>query len=199
MVQSRLKLVAKIGGAVRHEKELRAAFFLRFDHVWVPGIFTDRHADAHTFHRHGALHHIAREQAHLVKDVEIGQEILVHHMSDLAALQHEITVMQLEVFANGRPTDAKRGAICTSLSQLGNLGIRGLDERGFHDQILRLIAGDKHLGQRHQIGTSVLASLPRRARFGSIASQVAHGGVQLRQRYAKSIRHVDVSLFRHRR
>ncbi len=189
LVEPGLELVAEIGRAVRHEDELGARFLERLDHVGIPGVLADRHAYAHAVHRDGTLHQIAREQAHLVEDVEVGQEELVSLPDDAAALEHVVGVVELAGRSHGRSADGERRAIRRRFDKPGDLGECCLDEDRLQDQVLRLVSGDEHLGQGDKVGTRGLALPPRVQRLGGVAVEVAHRRVELRQCHAEAVGH----------
>ena len=66
-------------------------------------------------------------------------------------------------------------------------------KRGFAHQILRVIARDKHLGQRNKIRSSIAALNPNVIGLVSIALQVANDWVQLPQSDPKRVCHSAAS------
>jgi hypothetical protein len=90
----------------------------------------------------------------------IGQFVLQDSGGDLAALQDVVGVVEAPVTVGGA-ADAQSGAIGAVTRQVRQLGQSGLGKGAFHDQVLGLVTGDEHLCQRHQIGASGLAFLPR--------------------------------------
>jgi len=64
----------------------------------------------------------------------------------------------------------------------------GLEGRAQH-QVLGLVAGQEHLGQRHEVGAGVAPRPPRREGLVGIVAQRAHGGVELCQCQAERVGH----------
>ncbi len=88
-----------------------------------------------------------------------------HRGRDLTVFEDVIAVVKLRALQR-RATDGQRRAIGAILGQLFDPGNRGLVKRRFHHQVLRVVAGDEHLGQRHHLGARrrAPAAQARRAR-----------------------------------
>ena len=85
--------------------------------------------------------------------------MLQHGRRNLAALKDVIGVVKLPI-AGQRAANTQRRTINDLPGKLCNrpLGMGG--KGGLQDQILRLIAGDEHLGQRHHLRARRPALLP---------------------------------------
>ena len=108
---------------------------------------------------------------------------------DAPALQKEIGIVQLARLAHRRPADRQRGAIGAIARQRRDLRQRRLHEGRLHDQVLRLVAGHEHLGQRDEIGAGVSPRAPRVPRLFGISGEVSDRRVELRQGHAKAFGH----------
>ena len=106
----------------------------------------------------------------------------------LPALQHVIRVIKPSALRE-RSADADGGTIRTIAGQRLDRLHRGTVEGWLEHQILCLVAGDEHFGQRQHIGSGGLRLLPRRAHAGGITVQIAHHGVELCECQAKTVGH----------
>ena len=113
-----------------------------------------------------------------IEDIVIGQVVFHHLRRDLAALQDEIAVERL-VAARQWSADADRGAIRAILRQLRQDLLHIGGKCGFAHQILQLVAGQKHLGKGDHIRACGLGLRPSGLGLRGIATQIAHGGVEL--------------------
>ena len=108
-------------------------------------------------------------------------------------LQDVIGVVQRDAF-EGRAADGDGGAVRAVAGQLLDLGDGGLVEGGLHHQVLRVVAGDEHLGQRDHVGAGVARRLPCLAGAGGVAREIAHRGVELCQCQAEPVSHAHAPL-----
>ena len=152
----------------------------------MPGVLANRHANAHAFDCNGAVNIAGRKQAVFVEHAVIGQFVLENLAADRAPLKDQVGIVERLLRAPGQtdpeggPVGASRGQLCCCAGQI-------IHEGGPADQILALVAGKKHLGQRHEIGAVPFALLPGGARLVGIAANVAHGWVHLCKRDAKAV------------
>ena len=126
--------------------------------------------------RHGAFDIGALEKAHFVKNIEVRQEMLARTRHDLSAAQGEIGVIKPLIFDHRRADGQRRtiGAVPGQPQQMNHcISHKG----GFRDQVLCLIAGQKHLGQGDKICPGRLAFCPGCARLFGVACDIPHGGI----------------------
>ena len=182
------RFAAVIGRSVRHQQYLCARFRQRFTHFGMPSVFADRAADAQRANAVGALRRRGREDALFVKHPVIGQIVFQNGCGDLALLQDVIGIIQLAV-AQMRPADAHCRTIGDLAGQTFDSG-HGVAHKGaFQHQILRLIAGDEHLGQCHHLRTRSAPLLPRIQCKCCVRVDGPQRGVQLCQCQAKRVGH----------
>ena len=81
--------------------------------------------------------------------------------------------------AQGRPMPSG-GPVGRLRRQRLYLGHGVGDEGGLQHQVLRLVADEEELGQRHEVGAGLAPGPVRRQRLGLVAGDVAHRGVELR-------------------
>ena len=188
VAHAQVQLVAVIGAAVRHDQDLGPGLGQRLGHVRVPAVLADRAADAGRADRIGATDRAAVEQAQFVEQLLVGQVMLQHARHQRPVPEHPPGVIQPPAVAP-RPADADGGAARQRRAKRHDriLGLGG--EGGLQHQVLGLVSGDEHLWQGQQVGAGVAGLLPRVARAGGIAVQVAHGGVQLPDGQAETVGH----------
>ena len=187
-VHPRVHLAPVIRRAVGHEQEFGPGFGQCLGHFGVPGVFADGAANAGVANGIRPAQRTRIKDAHLVKDGFIGQVVFERAVCDLPVFQDQVSIEKLRPFGPGR-TNGKCGAIGAIEGQLFDVCHHIQLKRAFHDQILRIVPGDEHFGQRDQIGVGLFAFLPDHAREGSIAGKVTHGGVQLSKCDAKTVCH----------
>ena len=158
-------------------------------HIRIPGVLADRAADADRPQRIRPAHGPGVKDPLFVEHRLVGQMMLELGGDDLAALADQIGVEELGALDPGRAHGDGRpiGAIPRQRPHgLDGGGVKGR----LHHQILRIVAGDEHLGEGHQIGARGFARRPGIARQRGIAGDIAHGRVELCQRDAECVGHV---------
>ena len=186
--QPPVELVAVVGRAVGHQKEARPGLGQGFTDIRVPGILADRRADTQRSDAVRAVDRTRGKQALFVEHGFVGQVMLQDRGLHPATRQDEIRVVELLGKGIGA-ADADRRAIGAFLRKLIHQAHRMKGEAGLHHQILRLVAGDEHLGQRQHVGAGRLGGGPCRAHHVGIRVQRADGRVKLCKCQAKSVGH----------
>jgi len=186
-------LAAVMRRAVGHQQHLRAGFGQRLGDILVPGILANRAADAHRADGVGPGDIAAGIDALFVEDRLVGQVVLEHAGGDAATLQDVIGVVQGDAFERGA-ADGHRGAVGAVAGEAFDVCDGGLMEGRFHHQILRVVAGDEHLGESHHVRAGLARRVPRGFRAGGVARQIAHRRVELCQCQAEPVSHAHAPL-----
>ena len=155
----------------------------------MPAVLADRAADTGVANGIWPAQRPRIKNPHLVKHGFIRQVVFQAFRCDLATFQDQISVEKLAIL-DPRAANRQRRTLCRGCGQCLHLGNCGLMKGRFHHQILRIVAGDEHLRQRHKVSPGLAPLLPCAERLGGIASQIANGRVQLRKRDAKTIGHL---------
>ncbi len=188
MRQPTVELAPVVGRAVGHQQDLGPAFGQRLGHVRMPGVLADRGADAQRADAVGTRHRARVVKAHLVEDGLVGQVVLEDTRRDLPALENPVGVVKALALGAGAADADRRaiGAVARQRLDRGH-GIHG--EGRLHHEVLHLVAGDEHLGEGHEVGARGARDLPGGARHRRVPGDVAHCGVQLRQRQPETVGH----------
>ncbi len=133
--------------------------------------------------------HVGRgEDALFVEDIGVGQVVLQNGGVDAPAVQDVVGIVELGTRAVRR-TDAQGRTIRSLGRKAVECGRRLLDEGGLQDEVLRLVAGQEHLGQGDKVASRGAARLPRGAGLGGVARKVAEDRVHLRHGQAEGVGH----------
>ena len=190
-VQPQVRLAPVIRRAIRHQQDLRPRLGQCLCHIRVPGILADRRPDPHAAHHIRPMHIGRGKHPPLIKHRIVRQVVLQHPRTHPAALEHVIAVVQPPTVPH-RPANPQRRAIGTVHRQRLQRRNRRRHEGRLQDQVLRLIPGDEHLGQRHHVGPRRAPLGPRLARQCSVPCNRPQHRVQLPQHQAEYVGHLTL-------
>jgi hypothetical protein len=153
----------------------------------VPAVLADQQAHLHAGHAQHAGHVGAGlEVAALVEDVVGGQQLLGVAQQHLTGLQHQQGVVQRLARALVRQRQAHHPVQGLQLArgglQRGQALGHAVNEAGLLQQVHRVVAGERELGEHHQVCLVQRGLAGRGDHADGIALDVADGGVQLRDR-----------------
>ncbi len=181
--QPQIVLVARIGRAVRHDKDFRAGLGEAFDDVFVflrlfePDVLADGNADADAADGDRTRGGTAREQSLFVEHAVIRQVRLEAQRCDAALIKQRAGIVELAVLDPGRADQHRRTAARGFARQFFDGRAAGCLEGGLQHQVFRRIAADEQFRQHHEIGAVGLGLVTRGTRLGGVAGDIAHGRV----------------------
>ncbi len=183
-----IHLAPRMRRAIGDKQHLGPGLGQRLGHVRVPGILADRGADPQRPDLERPRHRAGCKDALFVEHIGVRQVVLDDPRSHCAIGQHRPAVEDRPV-AHHRQADAQCRAARRQRCQRGQRRLGGLDQGAPPDEVLQLIAGQEHLGQRQHVGAHRRGPGMRRPRLRGIAGNVAHLGVELAERQAETLCH----------
>jgi hypothetical protein len=189
-----IHLAPVVGGAVGHQQDLGPRFGQCLGHVLEPRVLADRHPDTNRADAHGARRVARVVIPLLVEDVVIRQVVFQDRGRNLAVLQDVVGVEGLRA-AGQRAADADGRAIRAGRRQLPHHAVHIHREGRLLDQVLKLVAGQEHLGKRDHVGARIARLGPSGTGGVGIGGQVADRGIELRQPQAKLLGHGACTTF----
>ena len=167
-------------------KQFGAGFTQAFNDIRTPDVLADRQADPHATNFERPRHRPGIKHALFVKDPVIGQINLEANAGDSPAIEHRIGVVEFVALLPGQTDHHRRAAIGCFMRQRIKGGAACINEGRFGDEILRRIARQKQLREHDNVRTSARGFGARKPRPREIAGDVAHDGVELRERKAEA-------------
>ncbi len=122
----------------------------------------------------------------------VRQVMLARHPHDPPAFEHGIDIVELAALDHRQP-DPERRPLRAGGREPVEFGAGMGHQRGLHHQILRLVADEEHLRQRHQIRPGGAALAVGGDGLGGVSGQIAHRRIELRHRQAKRVAHALIS------
>ena len=188
-VEAGVPLVALEGRAVDRDHDLGARFGEALGHLGKPKILAHHGAEAHAAKRDRPRQPGAGEHPLLVEDAVIGQLVLVAPRRDRAAVEQQHRVVEPAVVDPGGADEERRPAVRGRRRERLHRGLRLLLEHRLEDEVLGRVAGHHELGADHEVrafrrGLGAGAQDQR-----LVALQVAHRGVELRERDGERVGH----------
>ncbi len=188
-VDPAVELAAVIGRSVRHQKDLGPGLGQRLADIGEPRVLADRRTDSQRADPVGARDRAGFKKPLFVKDRIIGQVMLEDAGRDAPALADEPCVEKAPVHVQPGSADSQRRSLGAVARQVFHR-LHGVAREGvLLDQILRLVAGDEHLGQCDHVGAGGLRGRPGITRPRRVRRDGTHRRVELRERQAESVGH----------
>ena len=186
-VEPRVRLALLVRRAVDGQQQVDAHVSEFGDGAAVlPDVLADSDADARAVdvEHDGAL--AGREDAELVEDAVVGQEVLVVAGPDVSAVQHDEAVARLAVGVVGADrADDDVQAAHAFVAECGGEPVGrvpcGRPEGRAQREVLDRIAGERHLREDDDVGAALHGAAREIEDLAGVAVKVADAGVDLRE------------------